>query len=408
MITGTLGYSIPKRHEISSKLKLDDGISLLRKQTYLHKTLIYNTLISGMILLNRQIGYEVIKNLYDLIHKNKPMKTQQPNEFDLQLTPVFDIQPESEGPAFLQDVLKGLTASSKYLNSKYFYDATGDKLFQRIMGMDEYYPFQCEMEIFTTLTAEIADIITTQGKNFDLIELGAGDGTKSIHLLKLLSAMNADYTYMPIDISANVIEHLVQNLPVIIPGVKVTGLNGGYFEMLKMAKDISKRRKVIMFLGSNLGNMPLREAMEFCRRMRTLLRPGDLIIAGIDLKKNPATILAAYNDRSGITKAFNLNLLSRINRELDANFNLTEFEHYPTYDPKTGSCISYLMSKKDQNITVNGKNIYFTKDEYIEMEISQKYSIEDIESLAASASFRTNEMFFDSRKWFVDVIWTVV
>lgn len=161
-------------------------------------------------------------------------------------------------------------------------------------------------------------------------------------------------------------------------------------------------------MGSNLGNMRFTEAMEFCMRLRSLLKPGDVVIAGLDLKKNPATILAAYNDKTGITKAFNINLLRRINRELNADFDLDQFEHYPNYDPETGACRSYLISKKAQAVNLNGERINFEKDEFIEMEISQKYTLKDINDLAEIASFKTESKFFDSRKWFVDVIWRAI
>lgn len=306
---------------------------------------------------------------------------------------------------FYADVLEGLNSDPKYLESKYFYDATGDKLFQQIMELDEYYPFACELEIFRAHAAEIADKIMATANSFDLIELGAGDCTKTIHLLKQLTAAKADFTYMPVDISKNIIDDLQMQLPKVIEGISVTGLNGSYFEMLDKASRMSQRRKVILFLGSNLGNMRCTEAMEFCMRMRSLLNPGDLVILGLDLKKDPATILAAYNDKSGVTKAFNLNLLTRINRELHADFDPAQFEHYANYDPETGSCRSYLISKKAQFVDLNGELIHFAKDEFMEMEISQKYTLNDINDLAEIGSFKTEAWYFDSRKWFVDVIW---
>src|SRR5262249_40016363 len=149
---------------------------------------------------------------------------------------------------------------------------------------------------------------------FDLIELGPGDCSKSVHLLRRLQATHADFTYVPIDISAGVIESLAAELPVSVPGLRVKGLNGEYFDMLKKDNFLNGHRKVVLFLGSNLGNMPPSEADAFCHRLRTFLRPGDLAVVALDLKKTPAVILAAYNDKKGITRDFNLNLLNRINR----------------------------------------------------------------------------------------------
>ena len=306
---------------------------------------------------------------------------------------------------FYDDVIAGLRATSKHLNSKYFYDATGDKLFQDLMNCPEYYPTDCELEIFSTKTAEICRAIMADGSPFDLIELGAGDAMKSSYLLKYLLEQHADFTYMPIDISDNVISYLNITLPVTLPGININGLNGEYFAMLKKAAATSGRRKVILFLGSNIGNMPVMDAIGFCKELRKHLNTGDSVLIGVDLKKNPATILAAYNDKGGITKRFNLNLLERINRELNGDFDISKFEHYPTYDPETGACKSYLISLLDQEVKIGAEKIHFEKDEYIYMEISQKFTVKQTEQMADKAGFKSVESFFDSRSWFLDAIW---
>jgi len=307
---------------------------------------------------------------------------------------------------FYADVISGLQSTPKHLSSKYFYDAVGDKLFQDLMNCDEYYPTNCELEIFTEQTAEICQAIMGNGDAFDMIELGAGDAMKSTFLLKYLLEQKADFSYLPIDISENVISYLNTMLPVSLPGLNVTGLNGDYFHMLEKAASLSKRRKVVLFLGSNVGNMPVSDAENFCKQLRNHLSQGDMLLVGIDLKKNPKTILAAYNDKEGITKRFNLNLLARINRELGADFDVAKFEHYPTYDPETGACKSYLISLEDQQVKIRGKEtICFAKDEYIYMEISQKYNVIQTNQMAAGAGFKPLNIFFDSKKWFIDAIW---
>jgi L-histidine N-alpha-methyltransferase len=306
---------------------------------------------------------------------------------------------------FYSDVIKGLTSTPKYLSSKYFYDAVGDKLFQDLMACEEYYPTNCELEIFSDKTKELCDAIIAAGDSFDLIELGAGDATKSSHLLAWLLDNKANFTYLPIDISDNVISYLNITLPVTLPGIKLTGLNGDYFDMLKKAAAISDRRKVVMFLGSNIGNMQKEEAESFCRELRNHLSPGDMMLMGFDLKKNPKTVLAAYNDQGGITKRFNLNLLDRINRELHGDLDPSKFEHYPTYDPATGSCKSYLVSSEDQQVNIGMETISFAKDEYIFMEISQKFNLAETDKMAANSGFKPLQYFFDSKKWFLDVIW---
>jgi len=310
------------------------------------------------------------------------------------------------GGQFYQDVIEGLQSTPKHLSSKYFYDTNGDKLFQELMNCEEYYPTKCELEIFTHQTAEICQAMIADGDPFDLIELGAGDAMKSSYLLRYLLDQNIDFTYLPIDISDNVISYLNITLPVTLPGLKMTGLNGEYFDMLKKATSLSSRRKVVMFLGSNIGNMPVSDAEIFCRELRSHLSPDDMLLIGIDLKKNPKTVLAAYNDKQGITKRFNLNLLERINRELHADFDLSKFEHYPVYDPETGACKSYLISTEDQQVKINNKeSVHFSKDEYIYMEISQKYTVMQTNQLAESAGFKAENIFFDSKKWFIDTIW---
>jgi L-histidine N-alpha-methyltransferase len=317
-----------------------------------------------------------------------------------------DQSPVSTGDQFYNDVIKGLLSNPKKLDSKYFYDAKGDKIFQELMACDEYYPTNCEMEIFSQKTAELAKAIIAGGDAFDLIELGAGDATKSSHLLKYLIDNKANFTYLPIDISKNVISYLNITLPVTLPGINITGLNGEYFDMLKKAASISGRRKVVMFLGSNIGNMPVQAAQAFCTELRKNLSAGDMVLVGVDLKKNPKTVLAAYNDKEGITKRFNLNLLQRINRELNANFDIAQFDHYSTYDPESGACKSYLISLTEQSVTINGmQTISFLKDEYIYMEISQKYTLEQTATMAADAGFKPVNEIFDSKNWFVDAIW---
>ena len=309
---------------------------------------------------------------------------------------------------FMADTIAGLEASPKFMQSKYFYDAHGDRLFQQIMDMDEYYLTNAEMDILKNYSEEIAKLISAENTAFDLIELGAGDATKSIHLLRALVARELEFSYLPVDISAHVIGDLEDNLPRQLPSLDIKGLNGDYLDMLGKVSSFSGRRKVVLFMGANIGNMNPDQAVKFCTELKMSLSKGDLLIIGFDLKKDPRQILAAYNDAAGITRAFNLNLLERINRELDGDFNLGNFEHYASYDPGTGSCKSYLISLTDQLVRI-GENemIQFSAHEPIFMEISQKYSIEEIEALAAGSGFRCRQHFFDENNYFADSIWLV-
>lgn len=307
--------------------------------------------------------------------------------------------------AFLEEIIAGLSQEQKQLQPKYFYDAQGDLIFQKIMGCDEYYLTRCEKEIFETHTAEIANTLKNSNDDFDLIELGAGDASKTIHVLEELMNSSTSFTYVPIDISANIIRHLEKSLPRQINGLQVKGLHGEYLHMLQSANRGADRKKIILFLGSNIGNMEPGEARQFLQLMKATMSPGDQVLIGFDLKKNPATILAAYNDAAGYTKAFNLNLLARINSELGGDFELDAFEHYQTYDPGSGACKSYLVSTKKQQVHIGQQLICFEEDEVIFMEISQKYSVAEINRLAEDAGFIPVKSFFDTKQWFMDVVW---
>ncbi len=309
---------------------------------------------------------------------------------------------------FREEVVIGLSSKPKRLSSKYFYDKKGDQLFQQIMRCSEYYLTRCELDIFQHQTDQLASLITDgQSAPFDLIELGAGDGTKTRYLLSELINREAYFTYMPIDISGNILSELEQNLSD-LNGLNIHPLEGEYLDMLYEAATISANRKVVLFLGSNIGNMDMVEARRFCLNVRNMLQPGDLFLIGFDLKKNPQTILSAYNDKDGITRDFNLNLLQRINNELDADFDLSQFIHYPTYDPHSGACKSYLVSTSQQTVRIGDAVISFAEGEWIFTEISQKYSLPEIRTLAAHSGFAVVENLTDKKRWFVDSVWTAL
>ncbi|HVS98278.1 MAG TPA: L-histidine N(alpha)-methyltransferase [Puia sp.] len=306
---------------------------------------------------------------------------------------------------FYKDVTDGLRAEHKYLPSKYFYDEAGDKLFQQIMACPEYYPTRCELDILQHQSAKMARLFLDEMGSFDLVELGPGDASKSWFLLRELQREHADFTYYPIDISSNVIGWLEDRLPVTLPGIRMQGLNGDYLEKMHQLDTFSRNRRVVLFMGANIGNMPVQQATQFCRQLHDHLRAGDLLMIGFDLKKHPRIVLDAYNDRQGITRAFNLNLLKRINRELGGDFNPDQFEHYPVYDPGTGACRSYLISLAPQEVHVGDKTFAFRENEPIYTEISQKYTLEETELMAVQAGFEPVHTFFDSKNWFVDILW---
>jgi L-histidine N-alpha-methyltransferase len=322
-------------------------------------------------------------------------------------SPIFS-KTEKASSNFAQDVLKGLSQYPKKLPSKYFYDAKGDQLFQDIMNMPEYYLTDCEYDILQTQKDSILKLIGED--TFDLVELGAGDGTKTKVLLEHFLAQEADFCYSPIDISGNVLRHLKDDLELRWPQLCCEPLQGDYFKVLEDLALTHEIKKVILFLGANIGNFTQDRAEAFLEHVGDYMRPDDLLIVGFDLKKAPEVILNAYNDPAGITAAFNLNLLERINRELQANFQLDQFKHWETYDPISGATRSFIVSTKDQEVNIEalGRTFHFEAWEAMDVELSQKYDVPMIEQLAEEAGFEVVEHLFDEKRYFMDSVWRKV
>ncbi|HVK97526.1 MAG TPA: L-histidine N(alpha)-methyltransferase [Flavisolibacter sp.] len=310
-----------------------------------------------------------------------------------------------EHSTFYKDVVQGLSSTPKFLQSKYFYDERGDDLFQQIMQLPEYYLTRSELEIFSMQTKALADVVSRQFKEFDILELGAGDASKSTFLLRYLFQSGFDFSYFPIDISQNIIQLLEEEMPKRIQGLKVQGLNGDYFDMIRKSYQVSGRRKVVLFLGSTVGNYTPENAERFLLMLNNQLKTDDLVFIGFDLKKNPKKILAAYNDRLQVTKAFNLNLLLRINRELSGNFDITCFDHFPTYDPITGACKSYLISLENQEVQIDTERFLFHRNEPIWTELSQKYTEQEINEMAVHTGFVPIQNFLDCTQGFLNAVW---
>lgn len=306
---------------------------------------------------------------------------------------------------FEQDILEGLSAPSKWLSSRYFYDAIGDKLFQEIMSLDEYYPTRTEHTIFQDSKQSILDVF---GNNFRLIELGAGDGYKTKVLLQHFVARNTQFTYSPVDISEDILQELKNSCISEIPELDVDPLPGDYFKVMEETVKHDHKRNVILFLGSNIGNYSAGLRSDFLRQLRGNLKKGDMVLIGFDMKKDPDIIIGAYFDKKGVTTAFNKNLLSRINRELDGTFDLDTFKHFPYYDPTSGECRSYLISQVEQDVHVAGEVIHFDRWEPIFMEVSKKFDLKEIEGLASTHGFKIVENFTDSKGWFVDAVWEAI
>lgn len=310
---------------------------------------------------------------------------------------------------FAEDIDAGLSASPKKLSSKYFYDERGDELFQLIMKMPEYYLTDCEYEVLDIHKQAMLELFTEDAERFRLIEFGAGDGFKTKVLLRHFQQQGANFTYMPIDISQNVLDILTGSLQDEMPNLSLKPIAAEYFQALEQLQPEAGVKNVVLFLGSNIGNFTGELANQFLGKLAGHLKKGDLIMVGMDLKKDPEIIMKAYNDTQGITKAFNLNLLTRINKELQADFDLDGFIHWPMYDPITGETRSFLVSKKDQTIYIEatGSFYHFKQWEPMHLELSQKYDLPMIEQLSATAGFSIKRHFYDCKHWFVDSVWSI-
>jgi len=323
------------------------------------------------------------------------------------LTKEHEENPAEIRERFALDVLMGLSTSPKQISSRYFYDAEGSRLFEAIMGLQEYYPTECEREILATHADRL--VRAFGDGHFNLAELGPGNGMKTKLLLRAAQARGASFRYLPIDISSDAVEHLMAALDAEFPDITVEGLVGDYFEGLHWLKKSHPGRTVVLFLGSNVGNFSRAEARVFLHSLWNALNDGDRVLIGFDLKKDIDVMLHAYNDSQGVTRDFNLNLLRRINRELGGNFDLDRFRFFSTYDVFGGSMNSYLVSQEKQEVFIEaiGQSFEFKPWEPIRTEFSYKYLESDIESLAAATNFEVVEKFYDSRHYFTSSLWQV-
>ncbi|UTW61930.1 L-histidine N(alpha)-methyltransferase [bacterium SCSIO 12741] len=327
-----------------------------------------------------------------------PLKANTEESVDL-----AEIEARELHEAFLKDVLHGLSAHPKKLSSRYFYDKKGSELFVQIMHMPEYYLMNCELEIFQKQTQALAEAVS-HDESFDLVELGAGDGSKTQHLLEELVG-NTSFRYIPIDISEDALDGLVSRLSDEVPGLKCGPIAGDYFRVLDQVNRNS-RPKTLLFLGSNIGNFPDTEARRFLGRLAELMNPGDRLLLGADRIKSRDIVLPAYHDAAGITRDFNLNLLTRINRELGGDFQVNQFEHAPEYDEQEGIAKSSLRSTCNQTVYIKelDQHFSFTNGERIHTEISRKYDEEILNRLTKGLGLELQQTFSDSKNYFSDFL----
>lgn len=305
-------------------------------------------------------------------------------------------------------VLEGLSETPKQLPSRYFYDDLGSQLFQEIMGLDEYYLTGCELEILREQRAAILAPLIDRPMN--LVDLGCGDGLKTMVLLEHLSEAGADLRYVPIDISEKAMRSVIETARERLPELQIAGVVGEYSDGMEwLRKELGDRANLVLFLGSNIGNFNRLRARTFLRRLWNSLRTDDHVLVGFDLKKDIDVLLAAYDDRRGVTGRFNLNLLERINEELGADFDVTKFRHFATYDVYQGAMTSYLVSLERQTVQIDSleHHIDFEAWEPVHTEYSYKFLESDITALAQDTGFSIEGQFFDSKHYFTDSLWRV-
>lgn len=302
------------------------------------------------------------------------------------------IDREPARDSFLDDVLHGLAAPAKALPPKYFYDARGSELFELICELPEYYPTRTELAMMRSHVAEMAAAL---GSGCSLIEFGSGSGIKT----EILIAALRPVMYLPVDISRDALCASAARIAEHHAPLPVTAVCADYMRLDELPLDDASRR-VIYFPGSTIGNLTPEEALDFLGRSRRIAGRGGAMLVGVDLKKDPVLLHAAYNDAQGVTAEFNLNLLARINRELEGDFDLRCFRHVAFYDARLGRIEMHLESLAAQVVTVAGRRFEFAAGERIHTENSCKYGIDEFAALARRAGFAHRAVWTDPLQHF--------
>jgi L-histidine N-alpha-methyltransferase len=283
---------------------------------------------------------------------------------------------------FVRDILAGVRQKSKTLPCRYFYDARGSDLFEAITELPEYYPTKAEIALLEAHAGQMAELA---GPGCCLIEFGSGSSRKTDILLRALPDLAA---YVPIDISETALAGAAARLAQAFPRLRVQPIHADFNADLTLPASLQAVKRLGFFPGSTIGNFTQAEAVAFLRRARQLLGANSAFIVGADLKKDVATLIRAYDDSTGVTAAFNLNLLRRINREAGANFDLDGFAHLAIYNEEAGRIEMHLRSKRAQTVTIAGERIHFHAGETIHTENSHKYSVEEFQAMAHGAGWR--------------------
>lgn len=305
---------------------------------------------------------------------------------------LIDLQPVLAD--FREEVLAGLRKPQKELPAKYFYDRRGSELFEEITNLPEYYLTRTEISI---LDENADEIVGLMGSDFALIEYGSGSSRK---VRILLDQLSGHATYMPIDISLLYLRESAQLLSSAYPDVSVVAVCADYTVPFEIPRCDSFAKRVVFFPGSTVGNLEPRLARRFFRDTAGLLQPGDGMLIGVDLRKDKSVLNAAYNDSRGVTAEFNLNVLRRINQDLDADFNLAQFQHLAFYNETEGRVEMHLRSRRRQKVSIDGEVIEFSPGETIHTENSYKYTIEGFQTLLEGSGFAPMKVWTDAEELF--------
>lgn len=299
---------------------------------------------------------------------------------------------ELEG--FRQAVLHGLGLPQKSIPSRFLYDERGSEIFEQITEIEEYYPTRAELEIFQTRRDEFAALASDARA---LIEFGAGSTRK---IRALLEAMPFLKIYAPIDISQEFLEAEARALDTDFPDLQVVPIHADFMTDVPLPATVARQPRLAFFPGSTIGNFLPQEAHDFLERVKGVVGAQGMMLIGIDLKKDVPTLIRAYDDRAGVTAAFNLNLLVRINRELGGSFDIAAFRHEARYDADRGRIEMHLVSTRAQTVRVSGTDFSFAEGESIHTENSHKYSLAEFRLLARSAGWEPLHSWCDSANRF--------
>jgi L-histidine N-alpha-methyltransferase len=300
---------------------------------------------------------------------------------------------------FARDVAYGLAARQKWLPPKYFYDERGSQLYAQICQLPEYYPYRAEREILSTY----ADEIHAEIGHLALVEFGAGSATKTRHLLSAYEWAGRPFRYCPVDISEEILWRTANRLVQEYSHIEIRAMHADFAGRPEVIQAFQLDQKAVAFFGSSLGNFTREESSEFLRRTAALMGPEDVFLLGIDLKKSPAILVPAYDDAQGVTAAFNLNILHRINRELGGRFDPQRFEHLALYNGEQGRIEMHLRSRIAQRVPIVRieQVVSFGKDETIHTESSHKYSVDEVRDLGYQANLVLRRTWFDAQRYFL-------